>query len=65
MDHEETTKKLSGEIVYLIKTNEYQQSEMEQMKWKLQKAEELGENMNSKCANLNEKILKTSEDLIN
>lgn len=38
---------------------------MEEMKWKLQKAEELGENMNNKCANLNEKILKTSEDLIN
>lgn len=29
MEHEETSKKLSGEIVYLIKTNEYQASEME------------------------------------
>ena len=61
MDFEESNGKLSTEIIYLMKTKDYLENELDEMKWKLEKNEGLVDSLNAKSSDLNDKLLKINE----
>ena len=65
MNTEEVNEKLSSDVMYLMKTKDYLESELEEERWKASKAEELAEGLSEKSSELSRKIMGLNEDLLN
>lgn len=65
IEWENLRNKNQTEIIYLIRVKDQLISEIEELKWKVSRSDELNSSSNKKIASLNERVLKISEELIN
>lgn len=65
IEWENLRNKNQTEIIYLIRMKDQLVSEIEELKWKVSRSDELNSSSNKKIASLNERVLKISEELIN
>lgn len=62
IEWENLRNKNQTEIIYLIRVKDQLISEIEELKWKVSRSDELNSSSNKKIASLNERVLKISEE---